>query len=84
MSGGVRRDETVERGSFRTLAVEGTVELVAQGTPLRGRGVAGPLGLVLDARGRPLDLPLRDAERIPALAAWFASIGALGPISETK
>lgn len=77
VSGGVRRDETVERGSFRIIAAEGTVELVAKGTPLRGRGVAGPLGLVLDARGRPLELPLRDAERIPALAAWFASVGAL-------
>jgi len=84
VSGGVRRDENVERGSFRTLAVEGTVELVAKGTRLRGRGVAGPLGLVLDARGRPLALPVRDAERIPVVAAWFASVGALGPAAEIK
>ena len=83
-SQGVRRDETVERGSFRTLAVEGTVELVARGTDLRGRGVAGPLGLVIDARGRPLALPARDAERIPALASWFAAVGALGPIAEPR
>jgi len=84
MSGGVRRDEIVERGSFRALAVEGTIEIVAQGTALRGRGVAGPLGLVLDARGRPLTLPSRDAERIPTVAAWFASVGALGPSAEGR
>ena len=84
VSGGVRRDETVERGSFRALAVEGTVELVARGTPLRGRGVAGPLGLVLDARGRPLALPVRDAERIPAVAAWFASVGALASVPDQR
>ena len=82
VSEGVRRDETVERGAFRALPLEGTVELVAQGTSLRGRGVVGPLGLVLDARGRPLALPARDAERIPAVAGWFASIGALGPSAD--
>lgn len=79
---GVRRDETVLYGAFRALPVRGTVELIAKGTSLRGRGVVGPLGLVVDARGRPLALPGRDAERIPAVARWFASIGALAPADE--
>lgn len=79
VSEGVGRDEQVERGAFRSLPLAGTVELAAKGTTLRGRGVVGPLGLVIDARGRPLVLPGRDAERIPTVARWFAALGALGP-----
>lgn len=72
-----RRDERVERGDFRLLPLEGTLELTARGT--RGRGVAGSLGLLIDARGRPLGLPPRDAERIPTVARWFAALDALPP-----
>ena len=84
VSDGLRSDETVESGAFRALPLRGTVELVAKGTALRGRGVVGPLGLVIDARGRPLLLPARDAERIPTVAAWFASVGAVGPNAEER
>jgi len=35
------------------------------------------LGVVVDARGRPLALPPRDAERLPTLARWHGALGAL-------
>lgn len=36
---------------------------------------AGPVGLVVDARPRPLSLPERDAERQALLAAWAGALG---------
>jgi hypothetical protein len=35
------------------------------------------LGVVIDARGRPLALPPRDAERIPTLARWNRALEVL-------
>ncbi len=52
----------------------GDVEVEITGTPLRARGAAGALGVIIDARGRPLVLPPRDAERIPTLVRWFAAL----------
>lgn len=75
VSAGVRRDERIASGTLRAFAYTGAVELSAPGTRLRGRGVTGPLGLVVDARGRPLVLPARDAERIPLIASWAAALG---------
>jgi len=45
----------------------------------RGRSVeadltGGAVGVVLDARGRPLDLPADDGRRIAALKRWAASL----------
>ena len=77
VSDGVRHDERIARGTLRMLPYTGLVELSARGTRLRGRGVTGPLGLVVDARGWPLRLPTRDAERVPLVAGWSASLGAL-------
>ena len=75
VSEGVRHEERIAYGSLRALSYRGTIELSAPGTRLRGRGVAGPLGLVIDARGRPLVLPTRDAERVPVVAGWAAALG---------
>jgi len=72
-----RDDRRVEPGSFTLAPVSGEVEVSAASGELRGRGHAGALGLLIDARGRPLSLPPRDAERIPVVAGWHAQIGAL-------
>ncbi len=82
VSEGVRHEERIVQGTLRALRYTGTVELSAPGTRLRGRGVTGPLGLVVDARGRPLLLPTRDAERVPLLAGWAAALGV--PPAETR
>ena len=71
-----RDDRRVEPGSFTLAPLSGEVEVSAGSGELRGRGHAGALGLLVDARGRPLPLPPRDAERIPAVAGWHAQIGA--------
>lgn len=72
---GVHRDERVERGAFYTLSVEGDVE-VSGGGVAEARVAAGPEGLIIDARPRPLALPIRDAERVPAVARWYEALGA--------
>ncbi|HET8568275.1 MAG TPA: hypothetical protein VFM93_04745 [Candidatus Limnocylindria bacterium] len=74
------REERVPRGALTVIDAKGTVELEAAGAPLRGSGVAGPLGLVLDAR-RPLELPPRDAERVPLVRSWYDALGALPRMS---
>jgi hypothetical protein len=33
--------------------------------------------MLVDARGRPLALPPRDAERLPTLVRWHAAVAAL-------
>ena len=33
--------------------------------------------VIVDARGRPLELPPRDAERLPAIARWYSALAAL-------
>ena len=78
-SDGVLHEERIAHGTLRTLPYTGALELSARGTRLRGRGVAGRLGLVVDARGRPLVLPTRDAERVPVVAGWSAALGAALP-----
>lgn len=74
---GVKTEERVEPGDLRLLPLRGEVELVSRGTALRGRGATGPLGLLIDGRGRPLTLPLRDAERVPEVARWSQAVGAI-------
>ena len=59
------------------MPAKGRVGLTATGANLRGTVEAGGLGLLVDARGRPVDLPQRDAERIPTLARWHAAVSAL-------
>jgi hypothetical protein len=56
------------------VARHGIVDVAVTGTPLKARGTAGELGIIVDARGRPLVLPPRDAERIPTVVRWFAAL----------
>lgn len=70
------REERVERGTLSVLPLTGTLEVSGPGVA-HGRVTAGPLGLVVDARPRPLALPLRDAERVPAVSRWYETLGAL-------
>ena len=70
-----RRQERVARGEVRLAAVRGDVDVAGA---VRGTGNAGALGVFIDARGRPLALPHRDAERMPALGRWYGAVGAFG------
>ena len=74
---GGETEQRVARGGFFLMPAKGRVELTATGANLRGTVEAGGLGLLVDARGRPVDLPQRDAERIPTLARWHAAVSAL-------
>lgn len=82
-SGTSTREERVERGSFFVLPLAGILEVSGPGVA-HARVVTGPLGLVIDARPRPLALPVRDAERVPAVSRWYESLGALVPEAVTR
>ena len=77
-SGGLT-DRALDRGAFFSVPAAGPVEvrLPGVGTPIRG--FAGPCGVVVDVRGRPLILPPRDSDRVPTVARWYAALDALGP-----
>jgi hypothetical protein len=66
-------DELVP-GAFFSVRHRGVADVDVSGTPVKARGIAGELGIIVDARGRPLVLPPRDAERIPTLVGWFAAL----------
>ncbi|MHB8630709.1 MAG: hypothetical protein ACYC9W_02130 [Candidatus Limnocylindria bacterium] len=66
-------DELVP-GAFFSVRHRGEADVEVTGTPLKTHGTAGELGIIVDARGRPLVLPPRDAERIPTLVRWFAAL----------
>jgi hypothetical protein len=69
-----RSETKVAPGSFALLPMTGDV--AASGAGVRGHGHAGSLGVLIDARGRPLSLPERDGERIPAVSRWHATLSA--------
>lgn len=75
-------DEPLVPGAFFSIAHAGAAEVTVSGTPLRAMGESGPLGIIVDVRGRPLALPPRDAERIPTIVRWFAALdlGAASPV----
>jgi hypothetical protein len=75
-SGG-REKVTVVRGSLVLAPMKGEVRVTAGPSDIRGSGHAGAVGLLIDARGRPLALPRRDAERLPTVARWHAATRAL-------
>ncbi|HEY8732257.1 MAG TPA: hypothetical protein VIN69_09820 [Candidatus Limnocylindria bacterium] len=60
--------------AFFSIRHRGEADVEVTGTPVKAHGVAGDLGIIIDARGRPLVLPARDAERIPTLVRWFAAL----------
>ena len=61
-------------GAFFSVRHRGEADVEVTGTPVKAHGTAGELGIIVDARGRPLVLPPRDAERIPTLVRWFAAL----------
>jgi hypothetical protein len=71
------QEERVARGSFLLIPTKGAVEIVMPGTKVRPSAEHLGLGVVIDARGRPLALPPRDAERIPTLARWNRALEVL-------
>ena len=74
INGAVRNEEDLLPGAFFSLPERGDVAVEVMGTPIRAHGAAGELGVIIDARGRPLSLPPRDSERIPTLVRWFAAL----------
>ena len=64
-------------GSFGFAATGADVEVAVNGKGVRGHGRSGNLGVLIDARGRPLVLPERDAERIPAVTRWHEALHAI-------
>ncbi len=73
--GGREQDEEpLVAGAFFSVRHRGEVMVELSGTSLKAKGAAGELGVIIDARGRPLVLPPRDAERIPTLVRWFAAL----------
>ena len=47
------------------------------GKPVETEIAGGVVGLIMDARGRPLELAADDAERCESLRRWLAAAGAL-------
>ena len=45
------------------------------GAPVRREVQGGVVGLLLDARGRPLQLPADQEARVTALRRWFNAVG---------
>jgi hypothetical protein len=48
------------------------------GKPVTRTVRGGPVGLLLDARGRPLRLPEATAERRACVQAWNTAVGVFG------
>jgi len=69
----------VEPRSFGLVQIGDDVDVAVNGAGIRGQGRSGELGVLIDARGRPLSLPERDGERIPAVARWHAALDAATP-----
>jgi hypothetical protein len=67
----------VAPGSFGLVPMGGDVEIAVNGAGVRGHGRSGELGVLMDARGRPLKLPERDGERIPAVSRWHVALQAI-------
>lgn len=77
-SGG-RSESTLDRGALFAVPAAGPVEVRLPGSAIPARGFAGPCGVVVDVRGRPLTLPPRDSDRVPTVARWYAALDALAP-----
>lgn len=74
VNGAVHLIDDLVPGAFFSVRHRGDANVEVSGTPLKAHGIAGELGIIVDARGRPLTLPPRDAERIPTLVRWFAAL----------
>ena len=69
--------ERVAKGALFLVPTSGTAQVTVSGPVARYSGEALSLGVIVDARGRPLELPQRDAERIPTIARWYSALAAL-------
>ena len=67
----------VAPGSFGLVPIGADVEVALNGAGVRGHGRSGELGVLIDARGRPLSVPERDGERIPTVTRWHAALQAI-------
>lgn len=67
----------VDPGTFGLVSIGDDVDVAINGAGIRGHGRSGELGVLIDARGRPLWLPERDGERIPTVARWHAALQAI-------
>jgi len=90
LPGGDKREVRVEKGQLQVLAIpEGQVATcrvrpAATVDAGNGKGVAfetsvrgGVVGLILDGRGRPIELPEDNpAERVRLLHSWYGAVGA--------
>ena len=79
-----RSEARVVPGSFGFVAIAGDVDVAVNGPGVRGHGRSGALGVLIDARGRPLSLPARDSERIPAVSRWHEAVGATAAAGRTS
>jgi hypothetical protein len=70
-------EQRVTRGAFVLMPTRGRVDVRIAGSSDRASAESLALGVIIDARGRPLELPQRDAERLPALARWHSALTAL-------
>ena len=70
-------EQRITRGAFLLMPTTGRVDLRVGGSAETASADALALGVIVDVRGRPLDLPQRDAERLPALARWHSALTAL-------
>ena len=68
-------EEQVGRGALLLIPTTGRVWVDSGAARISQRSLS--LGVVIDARGRPLALPPRDAERLPTLARWLGALGAM-------
>ena len=67
----------VAPGTFGLVAIGADVDVAINGAGVRGHGRSGELGVLIDARGRPLSVPERDGERIPTVTRWHAALQAI-------
>jgi len=66
------------RGEFKKLTVEPGRNLdigAGKGKAISREFEGGTVGIIVDARGRPLTLPANDAERVSALRKWLHAMG---------
>lgn len=69
--------ERVARGAFFLMPTTGPVTVGKRSGSGGASAETLQLGVVIDARGRPLELPPRDAERLPTIARWYSALAAL-------
>lgn len=66
------------RGEFKKLTVEPARNLdigAGKGKAISREFEGGTVGIIVDARGRPLTLPANDEERVGALRKWLQAMG---------